>query len=630
MEGFLAILFLAALISTAVCLLSALIKKLRKKPARGALKRAGLSAVFMIALFVAFGFLADTADEPADRNGSQIPPASGTAEEDRSVEPEHDGQNMKPQEDTASKTDTEQEKPQTEHLKDEAYIGDNIHLEHITDFSNGRAWIEFRETDRKKGSVQAARDAVNAALSNTAGKILYGLMNLNSEGNYRAGLIDPQGRLVWESPLTNNSIVLSETSAYRDGLAYCNFNGNDENLWLAIDAEGNIVFARPATEDFKILGSGGGYILMAEYTSDFDSNEWKIGAIDASGNLAMPFQVYEKTPPKGPDPVEPPSGEMPDPNYDYWGYLKYQEQLEAYEAYQSYVPETVPLTFGLYDSSPYYGCSYLGDGIFQLKFQGFYVLLNVKSQRVIRTEEIISRGEGRIEAFLSDFENGSATVLYNDEKTDLYGDYRVIGLRSISVLNTDGTLTVGDSNEWVQWTLRTDSMTFSEGMAFCDPDFVSTGATHSMEGAYYSFTGEEVVNIPAYRGKKVYIGDPFYSGYAALIVYGADGNAYVTVIDQNGEVMFDPKPGYASIYTSADGKYATAAENGAVTVFDIHGEPLLQVNYSEITPRDIYDSTVYNVRDGVLRVKDFYVNVETGTVIGLHQTIDQNFSVTKY
>ena len=39
----------------------------------------------------------------------------------------------------------------------------------------------------------------------------------------------------------------------------------------------------------------------------------------------------------------------------------------------------------------------------------------------------------------------------------------------------------------------------------------------------------------------------------------------------------------------------------------------------------------YNVHDGVIRIEDFYVNVEDGIVIGLHNIgVDRDFSITMH
>jgi len=51
------------------------------------------------------------------------------------------------------------------------------------------------------------------------------------------------------------------------------------------------------------------------------------------------------------------------------------------------------------------------------------------------------------------------------------------------------------------------------------------------------------------------------------------------------------------------------------------------VKYAGIYMEEWDEESQYNVRGGVLRAGDFYVNVTDGTVIGLHQEYDREFSL---
>lgn len=428
------------------------------------------------------------------------------------------------------------------------YIDSNLRLGSITDFSEGRAWVQFFE---KQGGIGSS---------------------LN--GN-KAALIDTQEKIVWESEVTKSNKVLRDKSEFRDGVAYFIFEGNDKSSYNIIDSEGTVTFTREYDENYRILGHGDGIFLIAEHIINFDVNEWRIGGIDKNGNIVAPFQVYEIG--------------------------------------------TSSTALDL--SRDYYSCKYLGEGIYGLNFADWYVLLNIYTQSIIYAE--IRQGEGHIEKFITDFEDGFATVLYDDET------------RTICSLGTDGTLAQIASNDWIQYSLRND-MEFSEGLAFIsdshfgNPEGGFVFSENLSTGAYYNIVGEKIIDFPKYYGTKPYYCFPFHNGYALMTILGADGVLYMTSIDKQGEEMFDPIPCYQTVYMSSDGKYITTISNGIIIVFDVMGNPLVGINYKEITPRQGYTTLEYNVCDGVIRVDDFYVNVESGKIIGWPLYADDEFSVIMY
>lgn len=492
----------------------------------------------------------------------EYPPSSihYTGDEDQAAVPSNDTK------DDISNDKLEESEQSMGHSDDAEYIGADLWLNETTDFSEGRAWVQFSESDRKKGSLNAMSDTIDAATGDKDDLIKYGIQNYNPQGNHRAALIDTQGKILWESALTKNDQVLSEISEFADGLAYFVFNGNDKSNYNIIDSNGNVTFTRDCGEDYIILGHGNGLFLVAEHTVNFDSNEWKIGAIDKSGNIVAPLKTYE---------------------------------------------EIVS-----FDSSEYSSCEYLGENIYKLDFHGWYVLLNSKTQSIIYTYK--SGNSGSIRDFIADFENGAATVLY-EQGMDT----------SICSLGTDGTITTIVDNDWTKYALPGNAdNTLHDGLIYLYSESGYQGSEAFPVGAYYNLEGKKVIDFPQYRGKNLYHCDPFYSGYAAMSLKGADGLFYITAINKNGELMFDPISGFSAVYTSEDGKYVTAAKRGSITVFDITGVSLVSVNYARIAPDQEYEDFEYNVYDGVIKIEDIYVNVEDGTVIGLHGDRDADFSVT--
>ena len=103
--------------------------------------------------------------------------------------------------------------------KNENYIGNDLWIENLTDFSEGRAWVQFRESHREDGSVEAVIESAEIAMKEDEERIFYEMQNINWQGNERAALIDTQGKIIWESELTENNTVLTKASEFKNGLA---------------------------------------------------------------------------------------------------------------------------------------------------------------------------------------------------------------------------------------------------------------------------------------------------------------------------------------------------------------------------------------------------------------------------
>jgi len=461
------------------------------------------------------------------------------------------------------------------------YIGSNVKLENITDFSEGRAWIQFYETHRIKGSKKALEDAIDEASDlndmNDLEKGLYLKKQFDSPGNNRAALIDTQGKILWKSDLTSEDTVLLETSEFKDGLAYCVFNGNDDKKsYNIIDSDGNVTFTRDYDENYKILNHGGGKFLVLEHTVNFNTNEWKIGAIDKNGNVVSPFKVY------APDKL-------------------------IFEAN------------GIQDST-YLSCEYHGENIYEFNLYGVgfdALFLNIETQNIIYPVELNdTENIGGIE-FISDFENGTAIVKTIDGN----------GKDEICTLKPDGTLTHIADGSWISKISTGEypdkipyKKAFSEGLVFADYDPLSS--ENDLAGVFFDINGNIAVDFPEYRNKQKYHCDPFYNGYSAMLIEGKDELNYVTVVNKEGKLMFEPKSGFDVIYTSKDGKYAIAAKEGSVSVFDITGNSLLNIDCTDISGKK------YDINNGVIKFDDFYVNVGNGSIIGLHRY--KKVSITSY
>jgi len=521
------------------------------------------------------------------------------------------GCSMEEQASETGNNDITEEKTVIESSKDNGsgYIG-NILLSNLTDFSEGRAMVQFVDT---------------------AGGIVS-----DFQGTDRAALIDTQGKILWQSELTNKDKAFEEVCSFKDGSACYIFNGNDKSRYFIIDTDGNITFTKDYSDDFIILGYGDGLFLTAEHIVNFDEDEWRIGTIDKNGDVAAAYKAYEI----GASPMEPSLVEGP-PDYSYeleeisdalsqleaeyqawieecWNYqgdtdaeyykmqeetetefqnrregllnerqkleTEYQEQLKNYEDYQQglaayemerdhYTP--IKISFDkqhltTYDLGDYLSCEYLGENVYKLLFIGSYAILDMNMQGVACLWDYHADS-----GLITDFESGT-TMTISSEPADM--------------------------------------KLYNEGNAeLIDIDF------------------------PEYRGKHEYTYGPFYNGYALMTVQGADGLPYYTIIDKKGNFMFDLKEGFEDAYISEDGKYLLALNRGSLTVFNVNGEPLTKIETMNIRPAGGdyiagYNVVGFEISEGIIRfgINGCYVNVEDGTIIGSTYMTADDLAITKF
>lgn len=174
------------------------------------------------------------------------------------------------------------------------YIGSNLSLINCTDYSEGRAWVQYNEAAKNKGSQEMFIEGYNALTGDDSDMIDYYFSNYNPEGNNRAAIIDTDGRIVWKSELTFSTKVLTETSEFKDGLAYCIFSGNYGDMFYIIDSDGNVTYKAEPSEDYRIICHDDGKFFVARHVSNFDTDEWQLGVIDKNGNVIYPFKEYSK------------------------------------------------------------------------------------------------------------------------------------------------------------------------------------------------------------------------------------------------------------------------------------------------------------------------------------------------
>ncbi len=695
------ILTIISLLAFILGLIGGIICKIRNKPTKKALVLIGVSVV----IYITAAFISEQRLEMNENVTTEL----ANTEEPENVEYTGSSDNI------------------TDRLENVEYIGSDMPLITLADFSEERAFIQF--TDYSEEDLKMAEDGVKAALSDDedeAFKYANKYIDYEPQGGNRVALIDTQGKIIWKSERTINGQILTAVSEFRDGLAYFIFNGNEGETYNIIDSEGNVSYMKDKSEDFMILSHGGGLFLVAEHIVNFDVDEWQIGTMDKNGNIVAEYKSYEITmPSEEPLSVEKPSdpySELQDIDdalsllaeerqawvemcWDYDGeideeyyrmveetemefqnrydellqrkiqlqeqydeqleeYQEYLMELEEYEAASQHTPETIA-----FDKNSVHDyqllCEYLGENIYRVPLENGFVVLNMDSQSVISLN-MRSENTAHIEQFISNFENGSATVFYSEpvdwealkeEDDNIYWAMLPTNSYSLCLMETDGTITPITSNSWTNYALPhilNDEKEFCDGLLFVpysgDDDIVYMDKKYyaltrdeetAMEkgfifhtGVYYNIDGEVAIELSEYNGKNIYFCDPFYNGYALMLIQGVDQLTYFTVIDKNGKLQFEPQTGFDNVYMSKDGKYLIAVKWQNLTVYDIKGNSLVSVNSDQISSEDglfaryeqITLQNKYDVCDGVIRFKDLYVNVEKRMVIGSDSNAGVEFS----
>jgi len=148
--------------------------------------------------------------------------------------------------------------------------------------------------------------------------------------------------------------------------------------------------------------------------------------------------------------------------------------------------------------------------------------------------DINTWGDGRRDSditLLSDFSAGYAIVIYGStwtaqgtsEERDTIGIHR---------MNTDGALVqrLADNSGFGN---------LSTFLRMHKDDFSADNLAYA-NGGFYNLLGQRVVNVPMVQGIYPSLVHPMISGYAFLEFRGANGNRYYTVMNRQGDVLFEP------------------------------------------------------------------------------------------
>ena len=492
---------------------------------------------------------------------------------------------------------------ETNGAADIEYIG-NAPLEVLTNFSEGRALVQF--VDYSEVTEDDVKDAIEASAGSDEDKMDYFMQHWkNFQGINRVALIDNKGKILWKSEYTMADTALREVSDFRDGLACFIFDGNNKSSYFIIDSNGNITFTKDFSENFMILGGGDGLFLTAEHNVGISIDEWQIGVIDKNGNVVVPYKAYVlDAPPEEPVYVEAPK----DCSSEIEGILDALEQLEAER--QAWLEECWAGDIGIED---------------------FENTLKIEEEFEMRRRELLEEKE-QLEAEYTDQFDQYANY---QQELDWYQDsISHYSPGKISFDMDSDSCGYGYYSSCTYLGENIYKLNYTYGFVVLD---MNTQNIISLDDEFMDKNiGEDIViDFPEYQGQQEYTYGQFHNGYAVKMIMGMDQSAYFTVIDEEGNSMFEPKAGFDDAYVSGDGKYFTALTGGSLTVFDISGNPLTSIDCSNISPlrgSDYIGSTAgYNMHDGVIRFDGnhgFYVNIEDGTIIGSTYITADDISVT--
>lgn len=396
----------------------------------------------------------------------------------------------------------------------EYFILDGMDIQGMGPFVNGIGWVQYYEGSEM---FTAAVEADGHVLFKMPGPIWY------------------------VSPFEDGTafMVVSDNASHFTEDSYV-YDQKQDSGWheVIVDTAGNELYSTAlietatSTEEEHILCAGDGRFVVMRHSSGLQSNEWTLGTIDKNGNVIDDFNSYSIAVPQASS-MQRKLDEKQLPNW------KNSRTLPNYYYYREDAGEFSNNGFP----------RYLGDGVFFLP------------------------------GILG---SGTSSILYQPEKKlavplvgELLMSYAFNG-KVISKWNT--TYYLQDINstdaETADVLKETQYAEFSYQDASTGDIFPNIMIDNKLyhDHAYFDTGLNRTINIADYTDLPME-GSCFTDGYALLRLKGADGNFYVTVIDETGAVQFEPfkVDTYAGTSPRISEGYFVANDGNDCVVYDIHG-----------------------------------------------------------
>lgn len=344
-------------------------------------------------------------------------------------------------------------------------------------------------------------------------------------------LFEIPGPVWYVSPFEDGAayVVISENATY-----YSNANpslGCYEQVAPAIthevifDVYGNELYTTSSTQtststkEEHILCAGDGKYVVLRHESGLEYNGWALGTIDKFGNIIDDFQAY--------DGIN--DGLLPTWRGKYSGTRSLPNQYGAGYGNGN-------------DGDPGDGFSrYIGEGVFYLTGGGkLYqpektVLTTVKGTRL-----------------LSDCYGGKVLSVWN-------GTYYVQNVNG----NDVNSVQILKENQYID---------IGNGKVFRYGKYghLMTENLFYHDHAYYDIEMNRAIEIEEYTSLQM-DGSVFNEGFALIFLVGKDGNTYVTVINDEGTVQFEPIRAQRTSGKVSDGYFVVRTDTECA-VYDINGD----------------------------------------------------------
>lgn len=296
-------------------------------------------------------------------------------------------------------------------------------------------------------------------------------------GNEKLGIIHTDGEVLPVS-LENEGIPgNASASKFSEGYSYINYEDENQiDQFVIVDTSGTISVKSPTDADYKILTGGNRVYLVQKTVKNMTENETRYGIINTAGDWIC-------------NPSEQTILELSDP-----------EQ-------RTYYTERGNVSFS------YYGEHIFG-ALYKTKSDSVLCLYNADTSQTTEFENT---------SICGDFEAG-ATILTSG--SDIYR------------LGTDFSLNLIMSD-------RPDGSVYYKGGTFFtgQTEYSSRGPNPCIKnGKFYNIDGSVKVDLSQYTlvakdAEGLY---RYVDGYAAVVIYGADYQGYMAIIDENGQFAFEP------------------------------------------------------------------------------------------
>ena len=292
------------------------------------------------------------------------------------------------------------------------------------------------------------------------------------------------------------------------------------------DLSGNLLYSTsPAymlgIGENHIVCSGDGLFIVLRHDAGLEYDSWQLGAILENGSEVYSFVEYENI---GKDIL--------------------QSWRNKYSGTRS-LPNMYGAGYGNgNDGDEGDGFSrYIGDGV-------YYITGGSSGVFYVPEMELVTKSVG--DKLLSDCFNGKALVSWR-------GNYYVQSVYSDSFDDTTNAIEL-------QYNLMYEDI--GPGKIFRYDHFMPENLYYH-DHAYYDIEMKRVIEIEQYTSLKM-DGSIFNEGYALIFLVGADGNTYVTVIDEEGIVQFEPIRARKTSGKVSDGYFVVRTDTECA-VYDVTG-----------------------------------------------------------